>query len=215
MEGTTLAPKVKAIFHAVTALFAEGADINSLTVAEIAEKAGIGKGTVYEYFKNKEEMIAGALFYQMKESCENLYKEISREKKLYDKIDKILANMEKEMTEISFFIRVMYVMLDNSAISGRLRELWRAKGEEEMPVVDLMRRIIEDEVGADKEMAEKDRDYLVMTVLSRLVCFAIYQFGAEGKISVDRETMRERICQDVCRDVESARGFYRQPERCN
>ena len=66
MEGTKQPPKVKAVYQAVIALFAEGADLNSLTVAEIAEKAGIGKGTVYEYFKNKEEMIAGALFQQMK-----------------------------------------------------------------------------------------------------------------------------------------------------
>jgi len=211
MEGIKLAPKVKAVYRAVIALFAAGGDLNNLTVAEIAEKAGIGKGTVYEYFKNKEEMIAGALFYQMKESCENLYEEISREENLYDKMDKILSNMEKEMTEISFFIRALYVMMDNSAISGRLRELWRAKGGEEVPVVDLLRRIIDNEIGPDREMEEADRDYLVMTVLSRLACFAIYQFGAEAEVSVDRKTMRDRICRDVCRDVENAGNYCRAP----
>ena len=49
-------------------------------------------------------------------------------------------------------------------------------------------------------------DYLVMTVLSRLITYAIYQFGAEAKIKVDRKTMRERLCMDICRDVESTRG---------
>ena len=206
MEGIKQPPKVKAVYRAVISLFAEGADLNSLTVAEIAEKAGIGKGTVYEYFKNKEEMIAGALFHQMKICCESLYEEISRKKRLYDKFEIILVNMEKEMTEITFFIRALYVMVDNSAVSGRLRELWRAKGEEEVPVIDLMRRIIGDEVGPDEKMEEKDMDYLVMTVLSRLITYAIYQFGAEAKIKVDRKTMRERLCMDICRDVESARG---------
>ncbi len=209
MEGEKLAPKAKAVYHAVIALFAEGADLNSLTVAEIAEKAGIGKGTVYEYFKNKEEMIAGALFYQMKESCENLYEELGREKNMYDKMDKILSNMEKEMTEISFFIRALYVMLDNSSISGRLRELWCAKGKKEVPVVDLMRRVIDDEIGTEEGVGEEDRDYLVMTVLSRLACFAIYQFGTGERLSVDKKTMRERICRDACRDVENAKSFCR------
>ena len=37
MEGTKQPPKVKAVYQAVIALFAEGADLNSLTVAEIAE----------------------------------------------------------------------------------------------------------------------------------------------------------------------------------
>ncbi len=31
--------------------------INDLTVSQIAKTAGVGKGTIYEYFKNKEEII--------------------------------------------------------------------------------------------------------------------------------------------------------------
>jgi len=32
-------------------------NINSLTIAAIAKEAGIGKGTFYEYFKDKEELV--------------------------------------------------------------------------------------------------------------------------------------------------------------
>lgn len=31
--------------------------INSLTIAQIAETAGVGKGTIYEYFENKEDIV--------------------------------------------------------------------------------------------------------------------------------------------------------------
>ena len=31
--------------------------INNLTVSQVAKTAGIGKGTVYEYFKNKDEIV--------------------------------------------------------------------------------------------------------------------------------------------------------------
>lgn len=48
-------PKVKAIYRAVFELFEEGADLNSLTVSEITKKAGIGKGTAYEYFPIKKK----------------------------------------------------------------------------------------------------------------------------------------------------------------
>ena len=58
-------PKEKAIYKAVLELFEEGADLNSLTVSEITAKAGIGKGTAYDYFSDKEEMIAKALFYNI------------------------------------------------------------------------------------------------------------------------------------------------------
>lgn len=31
--------------------------INSLTISQIAQTAGVGKGTIYEYFKNKEDIV--------------------------------------------------------------------------------------------------------------------------------------------------------------
>ena len=31
--------------------------INNLTVAQVAQAAGVGKGTIYEYFKNKNEIV--------------------------------------------------------------------------------------------------------------------------------------------------------------
>ena len=31
--------------------------INDLTVSQVAKTAGVGKGTIYDYFKNKEEIV--------------------------------------------------------------------------------------------------------------------------------------------------------------
>lgn len=62
MERSELAPKVTATYQAVIDLLMEGVDVGSLTVSEITGRAGIGKGTAYDYFSSKEEMIAGALF---------------------------------------------------------------------------------------------------------------------------------------------------------
>ena len=80
MNDKELAPKVMALYGAVIALLREGADLNNVTVAEIAAKAGIGKGTIYEYFSNKEEMIAEALFYKLKTDCQEMYRLINKEK---------------------------------------------------------------------------------------------------------------------------------------
>lgn len=52
------------IFEAVLNLRDEGIDLNNLTVSEIAKKAGIGKGTVYDYLNSKEEIIIKALAYE-------------------------------------------------------------------------------------------------------------------------------------------------------
>jgi len=48
--------KRKAIAKSTCTLFIEKGYVN-ITISEIAKNAQIGKGTVYEYFKNKEEII--------------------------------------------------------------------------------------------------------------------------------------------------------------
>lgn len=48
--------KRKEIALACKTLFIEKG-INKLTIAEIAKTAGVGKGTIYEYFSNKEEIV--------------------------------------------------------------------------------------------------------------------------------------------------------------
>lgn len=60
-------PKVLALYQAVLELLDEGMDINTMKVSDITGKAGIGKGTAYDYFKSKEEIIAGAVLYDVEQ----------------------------------------------------------------------------------------------------------------------------------------------------
>jgi AcrR family transcriptional regulator len=61
-------PKVLALYRAVVELLDEGADLNAMKVSDITGRAGIGKGTAYEYFKSKEELIACALLQDMEQN---------------------------------------------------------------------------------------------------------------------------------------------------
>ena len=58
-----LKPKVRALYEAVLELLNENADISTMKVSDITSRAGIGKGTAYDYFKSKEEIIACAVMY--------------------------------------------------------------------------------------------------------------------------------------------------------
>lgn len=65
MTEKTYSPKEILVFKGFNKLIEEGASINNIRVSDIAKAAGIGKGTVYEYFKSKEEVIAKSIFYEM------------------------------------------------------------------------------------------------------------------------------------------------------
>ncbi|MGI6070944.1 MAG: TetR/AcrR family transcriptional regulator [Blautia sp.] len=69
-------PKVNQLFTAVIDLIEEGMDIHTMKVIDITNRAGIGKGTAYEYFECKEELVVAALAWDMKEQFENLKKEL-------------------------------------------------------------------------------------------------------------------------------------------
>ena len=92
MNKETPTVKEKAIYQAVVDLFMEGADLSGLTVSEITAKAGIGKGTAYGYFSDKEDMIARSICYNVDQYCHWIYQGIAEQKTLYEKIDFLLGN---------------------------------------------------------------------------------------------------------------------------
>jgi AcrR family transcriptional regulator len=87
--------KIEKIYKAVGELVEEGRDINILTVSEITEKAGIGKGTAYEYFKSKEEMIAKSILYEMMKSLNEIERRIESRELLREKYMTVLEWLEE------------------------------------------------------------------------------------------------------------------------
>lgn len=53
------------VFEGVLALARQGVDLHGLKVEQIARSAGLGKGTLYEYFSSKEEILAGAVCWSL------------------------------------------------------------------------------------------------------------------------------------------------------
>lgn len=194
--------KEKAIYQAVVELFEEGADLNNLTVAEITGRAGIGKGTAYEYFSEKEEMIAKALFYNGDMFCRQIYEGVNREKNLFDKMNFVLLKMEQHVPKTNCIVRLVHMMSDNSMISRRMQELERKKAEGEMLVTEVVRQILKDEFKDKQEPSEEIMSYLVMSIFSKLLCYGmILNESKYGKCD-ERETMRKLICRGICREVE-------------
>lgn len=92
--------KREAIFQAVRQLL-KGRSPQEITISEIARQAGVGKGTVYEYFSSKEE-----LFTQI----------------VMDALEKGLQSLEALSLEGSFeqACRRAFCCFQDSVLSGRL-----------------------------------------------------------------------------------------------
>ena len=63
MENHSFSPREIAAFEGVLALAANGANLARVKVQDIADAANMGKGTLYEYFPSKEDILRGTMLY--------------------------------------------------------------------------------------------------------------------------------------------------------
>lgn len=75
-----------AIYNAVSELLAEGYILSNLTISEIAAAAGIGKGTIYEYFNTKEELLRRAITFHLKQELAEMQQQIEQHDHFKDRL---------------------------------------------------------------------------------------------------------------------------------
>ncbi len=194
-----LSPKEKAIYEAIIELFGQGADLSTLTVAEITGKAGIGKGTAYEYFSDKEEMIAKAIFYHVEQFCNTLYAEMKQKEMLSEKIDLALQVVEKEIAATNCIFRLIHAMTDNSMLGKRMQEFEESQAIHGFIVKDIAIQMIMDECGESNMPSEEKIEYLVIVLFSKVLCYGMLlrKSSLEEK---QKNALRQMVCEGICEE---------------
>ena len=110
-------PKEVAAFDGLFRLAATGKQFSNIKVQDIATAAGIGKGTLYEYFSSKEEILACAVLYALDRALSWLEDQLQGEISLYRTLETFLDMLEKEqllpVTALTFLI---------SSVSGQQKQ---------------------------------------------------------------------------------------------
>lgn len=110
---SNLSEKEKKIYQSVMLLLQEGRDINTLTVSEITEKAGIGKGTAYGYFKSKEEMVENAVLYGIFQCVSVICEKVDQKSTFREKYMEILDWIDTIFFEHHVSV-ILYQLTQNS-----------------------------------------------------------------------------------------------------
>lgn len=66
------------VYEAALALTAQGISPAAMTIQQLADAAGIGKGTVYEYFSSKDEILQGVARYCFERENERIAARFAR-----------------------------------------------------------------------------------------------------------------------------------------
>lgn len=181
--------KVKKLYEAVISYTYEGTDISTLKVSDIASRAGIGKGTTYEYFKSKEELIAKATFYS-----------------IYGNVKAMTMIVYSEGTFENKFYGILDYLWNNKMDSKSLVSLFKAtKGELEMsfPLCGFAGK------GLDFDMVEGRSE--CECVLEKIMDDFTDQAQREGVISEDNlQIRRNALCSQIMQYV-----FFIQDTSCS
>ena len=108
---------------------------------DIAKEAGIGKGTIYEYFRSKDEIVE-AIFEYLFFNYEQHLQQLTQESK--PPVEAILESFKRMMEEASIFVSISPVSCPLTIISAYAllsfsnhSDIWRSSPSRSLKVLEL------------------------------------------------------------------------------
>lgn len=175
-------------------------DINTLKVADITGRAGIGKGTAYEYFSSKEEIISSAILYYVKVCFEKLQVISTDNRTFQQKINEVMDFIDEHVKEKQGVFFLIKMVLESYEIPKNLKDEYeRMKHQccdkEKNEIIDC---IVEEGV-REGLIREKNVFLRRAAVETQLSVYFMYRIAAEKKIELDLEAdfLREYVYQNL------------------
>src|SRR5699024_3385647 len=112
-------PKYYQIIDAALEVIAEN-DYHSSQVSKIAKRANVADGTIYLYFKNKEDILVSVFNVKMGTFIKNIVDEINKYDHSYDKLLTLIKMHYKQLTELPYIAIVAQLELRQSKPALRL-----------------------------------------------------------------------------------------------
>ncbi len=166
-------PKVLLIYKAIEQLIAEEQDLNAIKVSTITALAGIGKGTAYDYFETKDDIIACALLYQIKIIVNELSAVLMQKTTLSEQINYLLDAIEKEDGNQQYFLKFIHVLTENSSYCQLVRDKMATEEFHSYMPINVLWEIVERGKACAEIRKDLPTDYIISSVASRMIMYMI------------------------------------------
>lgn len=192
-------PKVQAIYKAVLELLDEGLDIAGMRVSQVAARAGIGKGTVYDYFSSKEEMVVDAILYEIRKMTEEISGVVKAETGFKGKMYGVFRYMEQSMEENHGLARMFRLMDHTRGMSPSMQELLEKRKDEACGIRKALTGLSQE---AQKEglAGELPDSVVTLTISAKLLMFLMYLERKADIGNMDREKWKSYLYQGILAD---------------
>lgn len=190
VEKGKMPEKMEAVCKAVIRLKAKGQDIFAIKVSDIAKEAGIGKGTIYDYFKTKEDIFIKALMYEycmgIAKLEESIFSEETFQGKVYSAFGWI-AEAEKQKSAVIRLVQSRGEILEKG-------KEFCSFSEEGIPAKDTIFRLSDHifEQGVEEGLIRPpksllERDMVIGSIVGGWLAYLHYPERYENKIEEVKE----------------------------
>lgn len=193
-------PKVLKLYEAVSRLVEEGADPGTLRVSTITDRAGIGKGTAYEYFDSKDEIVIYAVVYQMQTAMVKLEKGMLERKTFREQMNYLLDEVTAQEGRQNSFLKLIHLLTDNSEFSRQVQGIMASAAHEKYRLIQLFRKLLGAAVERGELRKDLPLDYMVFSMGGRVLAYmvAVSEGGLQIELSRMRELVYEGIMNELC-----------------
>lgn len=193
-------PKVQQMYMAVIELLSEGTDAANIRVSTITDRAGIGKGTAYEYFDTKEELVACAMVYHMQCVFEWLEKELEAKESFREQLDFLLDEMERQEERKHCFMRFVHMMTEQSGFSCTVREKVAEPEFDPYLPIHVFGRILRRGIERGELRGDLPMEYLIYCVFSHLLSYML-AVVTEDCFKVRADQMRPLVYRGIMNEI--------------
>ncbi len=194
-------PKALAVYNAVLQLLDGGADISSLRVSEIAKRAGIGKGTVYDYFSSKEDMVIKAVLYELDGLMEELNKALDQEEGFEKKIYWIFDCIEKYSADTQCLNRFVRLVGQNYEMGKNFRNELEGYAEKMQGPFQLFRELYLEGKKEGLYRGELPMSFAVLVLAMRFLTFMTYMNNWQNIQEFHQESVKKFLYQGILSDL--------------
>lgn len=193
----TLPPKVEAVFQAVISLLNQGYTADSIKVSMIAKEAGIGKGTVYEYFDSKEEVVADAVIYEVQMTLQEITRKLAEEKEFDQMLLKILEWIEENYKNKTSFVRLLKMSEQTADVPGNVRAELEKQGHSHCEFHEYMNSLVQYgyEVGSVSQAIPQAMASAAIT--SGIMMYLLYLENSKGQEAMSSEEARRFVVESI------------------
>ena len=193
--------KVLRMYDAVIQLIEEGEDASSIRVSRITDRAGIGKGTAYDYFDTKEDIVACAVVFHIRRIFSLLEQELLKHDCFREQLSWLLEEMGRESNRKYCFIRMVHILTDNSEFSLQVRSKMTSKSFEKYHPINVFGNILRRGIRRKEIRDDLPLEYMVYTVFSGLLTYMLSISTEECfRINPDKikHFVQRQIVQELC-----------------